>query len=86
MRKKDLRARLLGLGLDCNDGHTRVTRGENYHLFGGSEQTHERMQEMAARFNEELCKRRKRLEDLDSEEFADIARECDPQLRPEDHD
>ena len=37
MRKKDLRARLLGLGLDCDDGHTRVTRGENYHLLGGSE-------------------------------------------------
>ena len=34
MRKKAL---LLGLGLDKDDGPFRITRGENYRLYGGSE-------------------------------------------------
>ena len=36
---------LLGVGLDNEDGHVRVTRGDNFHLVGGSRDTHESMQE-----------------------------------------
>ena len=78
MRKKELRALLVGLGLDGADGHVRITRGENFRLFGGSEVTHGRMQETAVRFNEELQKRDRRLENLDRDEFIDIARSVDP--------
>ena len=60
-KKKSL---LLGLGLDNEDGHTRVTTGENFALLGGSEETHSQMQEKAIRFNEELSRRKKRLEDV----------------------
>ena len=67
------KAWLLGLGLDNEDGHTRVTRGKNFHLVGGSEETHGRMQEKAIRFNEELDRRKKRLEDVGPQEFVDIA-------------
>ena len=35
----------MGLGLDGEDGHRRVTRGKEFLLVGGSEETHERMQE-----------------------------------------
>ena len=66
-------ALLLGLGLDNKDGHVRYTKGPNFHLFGGSQETHEEMQEKAVHFNEELKKRDKRLEDIDREEFHDIA-------------
>ena len=69
-RKKGL---LLGLGLDAQDGHVRVTTGPNFHLLGGSEETHERMQEKAVKFNEELDKRGKRIEDCSTEELHDIA-------------
>ncbi|MGQ0614968.1 MAG: hypothetical protein ACT4PV_14630 [Planctomycetaceae bacterium] len=47
---------MLGLGLD-SDGHARITRGEDYVLVGGSESTHERMQEDVERFRHELKRR-----------------------------
>ena len=64
---------LLGMGLDCKDGHVRVTKGNNFALLGGSEETHGMMQEKAIKFNEELDRRRKRLEDIEPAEFHDIA-------------
>jgi len=69
------RAMLLGLGLDGRDGHLRMTRGENFHLLGGSEETHECMQEKAVKFNEQLTKRKKELYEITPEEFHDIAGE-----------
>ena len=36
---------LLGIGLDAQDKHKRITRGEGFNLVGGSEDTHERMTE-----------------------------------------
>ncbi|MFP4353556.1 MAG: hypothetical protein ACLFUJ_00425 [Phycisphaerae bacterium] len=67
--------KILGLGLDNDDGHTRVTRAENFHLVGGSAETHEGMQEQAIRFNEKLKDRGKPLDQLERAEFMDIAAE-----------
>ncbi len=72
---EEKRAWLLGLGLDNDDGHTRITRGDNYRLVGGSEDTHAVMQEKAVKFNEKLADRGKRLEDISKDEFRDIAHE-----------
>ena len=66
---------LLGLGLDSKDGHVRVTKGNNFRLYGGSEETHETMQEKAVKFNEQLGKRHKTLDDIDEREFLDIAKD-----------
>ena len=77
-KKKPKRRRkrwLLGLGLDASDGHVRVTKGENFRLFGGSEETHQEMQERVVHFNEELARRKKTLDDLSRPEFDDIAHE-----------
>lgn len=63
---------LLGLGLDHADGHTRITRGENFQLYGGSEETHSRMQETAIKVNEKLTQRGKRMEDVSPTELRDI--------------
>lgn len=71
--RRDKKALLLGLGLDNDDGHVRYTKGPNFHLLGGSEDTHDEMQDKAVHFNEELKKRDKRLEDIDVEEFREIA-------------
>ena len=72
---KRVKALLLGLGFDCDDGHKRITTGKNFILLGGSEGTHSQMQEKAIKFNEKLDKRGKRLEEVDVKEFKDIARE-----------
>jgi len=63
---------LLGLGLD-SDGEARLTRGDNFFLVGGTEETHEKMQEKAVRFNEDLARRGKTLDQLSTEEFYEIA-------------
>ena len=65
---------LLGLGFDGKDGHVRVTKGSNFRLFGGSEETHEVMQEKAIKFNEQLNKRHKTLDEINDIEFLDIAK------------
>lgn len=68
-------AAMLGIGLDNDDGHVRLTKGKNYALVGGSQDTHGLMQETAVKINEELDNRGKRLEDLSVREFRDICHE-----------
>ena len=68
--------RILGLGLDHKDEVVRVTRGETFHLVGGSEDTHASMQEKCIKFNERLRARGKQMEDLGRKEFLEIASEC----------
>lgn len=70
--RKKADAALLGVGLDNDDGHVRMTRGKNYALVGGSEETHSRMQETAVKINEHLDDRGKRLEDVSVSELRDI--------------
>lgn len=63
---------LLGVGLD-DDGHKRVTKGDNFTLVGGSKDTHEEMTEKAIKINEKLKSRGKTLDSVSREEFDDIA-------------
>lgn len=72
-RKRKKKALLLGLGLDNKDGHVRITKGENFKLYGGSEETHGEMTEKAIKMNEYLKRRGKHLEELSRDEFAEIA-------------
>lgn len=71
--KRSERSVLLGFGFDCNDGHTRITKGKNFYLFGGSKQTHKTLQEKAIKFNEHLDKKGKTLDELEKKEFYEIA-------------
>ena len=68
-------AALLGLAFDNDDGHTRLTRGKNFLLLGGSQDSHAVMQETAIKINERLDKEGKRLEDVSAAEIRDICRE-----------
>ena len=69
-------AGVLGVGVDAEDGHTRVTRTEEMVLVGGSAETHERMQETAIRFGEELEKRGKTLRETPLREAVELLREA----------
>ena len=66
---------LLGVGLDGVDGHKRVTQGGDFLLLGGSEETHERMQDLVVRMNEKLRRKGKSFRDLSEQEFEDLAQE-----------
>jgi hypothetical protein len=71
-KKTKKEAALLGVGLDAEDGQTRLTRGKNFVLYGGSEETHARMQETATKINEHLDRHGRRLEDVTIPELRDI--------------
>lgn len=64
---------LLGLGFDAKDGHTRITRGRNFYIFGGCRQTHQAMQESCIKFNSELSKRNKDIDEISRKELLEIA-------------
>ncbi|MCA9234435.1 MAG: hypothetical protein KDA44_03140 [Planctomycetales bacterium] len=72
-------AGLLGLGLDGDDGMKRITRGKNFLLAGGSEETHGKMQETAIKLNERLDKQGRQLADVPPAELRDIIEEVRPQ-------
>jgi hypothetical protein len=65
---------IFGVGLDNTDGHTRVTRTKNVVLQGGSEETHEKMQEISIHFEEEL--KGKPLTGMDPKEITDRLKEA----------
>ncbi len=69
------KAVMLGLGLDNEDGHKRVTRGDNFVISGGSEESHEHMTETAIKVNEKLSAKGRRLEEISGKEFVDIIQE-----------
>lgn len=62
--RKPAAALLLGVGLDGDAVHKRVTKGRDFLLVGGSAETHEAMTERAIKVNEELDRRGKRLADV----------------------
>lgn len=70
------KALLLGVALDNKDGHTRITKGNNFYLAGGSEETHDRMTETVIKVNEKLTTKGKELADLSKNEFVDILMEA----------
>ena len=75
MRSNDdeLRQRmLLGLGFDNKDGHKRYTKGDDFVLMGGSEETHEKMTETAIKVNEKLAKKGRSIRTASDEELRDI--------------
>jgi hypothetical protein len=71
-RKRTAKAALLGVAFDADDGHTRLSRGENFLLCGGSEETHAVMQETAVKINEHLDRKGQRLEDVSLAQLRDI--------------
>ncbi len=66
-------ALLIGVGLDGQDGHKRLTTGKNFALVGGSQETHEEMTEKAIKVNEHLARRGRELHEVSREEFDEIA-------------
>lgn len=68
-------AGLLGLAFDAEDGHKRITRGKNFLLAGGSEETHLLMRETIIKVNERLDERGQQLTDVSVNELRDLIEE-----------
>jgi hypothetical protein len=65
-------ASLLGLAFNADDGVRRITRGKNFFLLGGSQETHGRMQETVIKLNEELTRRGQALAEVSLPELREI--------------
>ncbi|MEN8254991.1 MAG: hypothetical protein ABFR33_05930 [Verrucomicrobiota bacterium] len=64
--------RLLGVGFDAEDGHVRITKGEKYDVFMGSDESHEYIQQLIQKIEDELENRNLSLDDLTPEEFTEF--------------
>lgn len=62
----------MGVGFDAEDGHVRITKGEHYDVFMGSDESHEYIQQLIKKIEDELRKKGMRLDDLSPEEFYDF--------------
>ncbi len=71
-------AGLLGIGLDNDDGHKRITTGEQFAIVGGSAETHDRMTETVVKTFEELKQRGKHLHHVEPKELAEIIHRSTP--------
>lgn len=74
-RSRKSEATLVAVGLDSRDGHVRITQGENFSAYFGSEETHDRMQEFCMKFTEKIERKGLQLGSLSRREFKDIASE-----------
>jgi hypothetical protein len=74
-RKRGTEGGVLGLGLDGSDGHQRVTKGDDFLLLGGSEQTHGRMQDLVLRMSEKLKRKGKSFHELSRTDFENLVRD-----------
>lgn len=77
-KAKPAPAALLGLGLDNDDGHKRVTTGEQFAIVGGSAETHDRMTETVVKTFEALKQRGKHLSEVRPRELAEIIKKSEP--------
>jgi len=63
---------LIGIGLDNEDGHKRITRAERFAVVGGSEETHGHITETLVKTFETLKRKGKDIDDTQPEELRDI--------------
>lgn len=79
MQSKKVNVRhLVGVGLDGNDGHKRITRAEKFSVVGGSAETHEKITETVIKTFEDLKKKGKDLEETEPRELADLLQKHAP--------
>lgn len=72
-RKKIIR--LLGVGFDNEDGHIRITQGENYDVMMGSAESHEYMQQLIEKIEQRVFELGKTLEEISPDELVGLVEE-----------
>lgn len=72
VEKKKKIIRLLGVGFDADDGHVRITQGEGHDVLMGSEESHEYLQKLIGKIEDELKEKGLSLEEMTPEEFREF--------------
>ncbi|MDQ8205135.1 hypothetical protein [Pelagicoccus sp. SDUM812003] len=63
---------MLGIGLDNQDGHKRITRAEEFSIVGGSQETHEKMTETVVKTFEDMKRAGKQLNNIEQKHLAEL--------------
>lgn len=71
-KEDNAKAVMVGFASNKKDEHKRITSGEDFYLYGGSEEVHSNMTEGMLEFNALRIKYGKNLEDLTENEYYDI--------------
>lgn len=74
-RTRKRTAGILGVACDANDGQKRITRGKNFLILGGSQETHDFMRETVVKINERIAHAGRSLEDYSVQELREVVRE-----------
>ena len=74
--RQNIKGGILGIGYNCDDGHTRITRGDNLYVVGGSQDTHEMLREVAIKVEEQLTSGGRNIAEASREEFSDACRKA----------
>ena len=69
---------LLGIGFDTSDGHIRITKGDKYDVYMGSEESHEYLEQLIHKIETQLEKRKLTLDDLTPAEFSEFVESIIP--------
>ncbi len=77
-RIKKEKSHLLGVGLDNDDGHKRLTQAEQFSIIGGSEETHDKMTETVVKTFEDLKNSGKNLENVHTNELSELLEKNTP--------
>ena len=76
--EKVQRAHLLGVGLDNDDGHKRITQAEEFSIVGGSQDTHERMTETVIKTFEDIKTKGISLSTIEPNHLSDLLQKNSP--------
>lgn len=66
--------RLLGVGFDADDGHVRITKGQQFDVLMGSDESHEYITKLIRKIEAELERRGLNLDEISPEELSDIVK------------
>lgn len=69
---KEEKAIIVGIAGNSKDNHKRITKGENFCLYGGTEESHDNMIESVLEFNALRTKYGKSLDELTEDEYFKI--------------
>ena len=77
--RKSKDAVLIGVGLDNEDGHKRITSAEKFAILGGSQETHDKMTETVMKTFEEIGRKGKSLGSIEPTELKDLINKNTPE-------
>jgi len=73
LKNNQYKRELLGLGMNQEDSHTRITKGDNFCVHGGSDSTHSSMRSKIMRFNKLLQAQGTDLDAATDEQLHEVA-------------